>query len=94
MGTRQISRVRRRQLSENHVHPIAVELLRQMRLPTAGLRSKSWDEFGRARRAFARLQPAREPDQVFTSLPLKSIERSKLQERLDSIAKTRAQDPT
>lgn len=27
------------------VHPIAIELLRQMRLPTAGLRSKSWDEF-------------------------------------------------
>jgi protein-tyrosine-phosphatase/N-acetylglutamate synthase-like GNAT family acetyltransferase len=26
-------------------HPIALELLRQMRLPTAGLRSKSWDEF-------------------------------------------------
>src|SRR5256886_1580057 len=27
------------------VHPVAVELLRQMRLPTAALRSKSWDEF-------------------------------------------------
>ena len=27
------------------VHPLALELLRQLRLPTAGLRSKSWDEF-------------------------------------------------
>ena len=27
------------------VHPIALELLRQMKLPTEGLRSKSWDEF-------------------------------------------------
>jgi arsenate reductase len=27
------------------VHPIAVELLNQMNLPTEGLRSKPWDEF-------------------------------------------------
>jgi protein-tyrosine-phosphatase len=27
------------------VHPIALELLNQMKLPTAGLRSKPWDEF-------------------------------------------------
>lgn len=27
------------------VHPIALELLNRMRLPTEGLRSKSWDEF-------------------------------------------------
>ena len=27
------------------VHPIALELLRRMKLPTDGLRSKSWDEF-------------------------------------------------
>ena len=27
------------------VHPIALELLRQLKLPTEGLRSKSWDEF-------------------------------------------------
>ena len=27
------------------VHPIALELLRHMKLPTAGLRSKAWDEF-------------------------------------------------
>jgi protein-tyrosine-phosphatase len=30
------------------VHPIALELLRQMNLPTEGLRSKSWDEFAAA----------------------------------------------
>jgi arsenate reductase len=29
------------------VHPIALKLLEHMRLPTAGLRSKSWDEFAR-----------------------------------------------
>lgn len=27
------------------VHPTALELLRKMRLPSTGLRSKSWDEF-------------------------------------------------
>lgn len=27
------------------VHPIAMQLLEQLRLPTEGLRSKSWDEF-------------------------------------------------
>jgi arsenate reductase len=27
------------------VHPIALRLLQQLNLPTAGLRSKSWDEF-------------------------------------------------
>ncbi len=27
------------------VHPIALELLRHLKLPTDGLRSKSWDEF-------------------------------------------------
>jgi protein-tyrosine-phosphatase len=29
------------------VHPIALQLLEHMKLPTAGLRSKSWDEFAR-----------------------------------------------
>ncbi len=27
------------------IHPVALELLRHMNLPTEGLRSKSWDEF-------------------------------------------------
>jgi arsenate reductase (thioredoxin) len=40
------------------VHPIALELLRQMNLPVDGLRSKSWDEFA---------QPGAPPlDFVFT----------------------------
>ena len=40
------------------VHPIALQLLQQMKLPTEGLRSKSWDEFA---------QPAAPPlDFVFT----------------------------
>ena len=29
-------------------HPLALELLEQTRIPTAGLRSKSWDEFAKA----------------------------------------------
>lgn len=29
------------------VHPLALDLLDRLRLPTAGLRSKSWDEFAR-----------------------------------------------
>ena len=29
------------------VNPFALDLLRQLRLPTAGLRSKSWDEFAK-----------------------------------------------
>jgi protein-tyrosine-phosphatase len=30
------------------VHPLAIELLKAARYPLAGLRSKSWDEFGKA----------------------------------------------
>ena len=30
---------------KGQVHPIALELLRHINLPTEGLRSKSWDEF-------------------------------------------------
>jgi arsenate reductase len=30
---------------KGQVHPLAIELLQQLRLPTEGLRSKSWDEF-------------------------------------------------
>lgn len=29
------------------VHPMALELLRRLKLPTEGLRSKSWDEFAK-----------------------------------------------
>jgi arsenate reductase (thioredoxin) len=32
---------------KGQVHPIALALLQDMKLPTAGLRSKSWDEFAR-----------------------------------------------
>jgi len=30
---------------KGRVHPMAIELLERMNLPTQGLRSKSWDEF-------------------------------------------------
>lgn len=118
------------------VHPIALELLKQMHLPTEGLRSKAWDEFAAAgapsldfvftvcdnaageacpywpgqpmtahwgvpdpaavegsdkdkwvafRAAFKALESR---IRLFTSLPIKSIDRMKLQERLDSIGRT------
>jgi len=33
---------------KGQVHPVALQLLEQLKLPTAGLRSKSWDEFAAA----------------------------------------------
>lgn len=33
---------------KGEVHPFAIELLQQLQLPTAGLRSKSWEEFAAA----------------------------------------------
>jgi arsenate reductase len=118
------------------VHPLALKLLRSLKMPTAGLRSKSWDEFaapGAPRLDFVFTvcdnaageacphwpgQPMTAhwglPDpaavagleleqmnafretfrtlenriKVFTSLPLASIERIKLKERLDEIGRT------
>jgi arsenate reductase len=32
---------------KGEVHPLTLDLLERLRLPTAGLRSKSWDEFAR-----------------------------------------------
>jgi arsenate reductase (thioredoxin) len=118
------------------VHPIAVELLQQMKLPTEGLRSKSWDEFAAPgaphldfvftvcdnaagevcpywpgqpvtahwgvpdpaavegsdaekwlafRQAFSQLENR---IKVFTSLPIATLDRGKLQERVDAIGKS------
>ena len=120
------------------VHPIALQLLERMNLATAGLRSKSWDEFavpGAARLDFVFTvcdnaagevcpywpgQPMTAhwgvPDpaaiegteadkwlafrktfrlldnriKVFTSLPLATLDRIKLQGRLDAIGKIAA----
>ena len=120
------------------IHPIALELLRQMKMPTEGLRSKSWDEFaaadapqmdfiftvcdnaanetcpaypGQAMRAHwgvadPALETGSQTDQwlafreafrelesrvrIFTSLPLESLDRASLQQRLDDIGKSRA----
>jgi arsenate reductase (thioredoxin) len=122
------------------VHPIALELLRQMKMPTDGLRSKSWDEFALPgapkldfvftvcdnaasemcpvwpgqpitahwgvedpaavegadtakwiafRQAFRELENR---IRIFTSLPLDSIDRVKLQQRLREIGTLRAPD--
>jgi len=122
------------------VHPIALELLQHMKLPTAGLRSKSWEEFAKPgappldfvftvcdnaaaeacpvwpgqpmtahwgvadpaavegpdtekwlafRRAFSELENR---IRIFTSLPIKSLDRVKLQQRLREIGKTQASD--
>lgn len=123
------------------VHPIALALLEHMKLPTEGLRSKSWDEFAAAGapqldfvftvcdNAAAEVCPVwpgqpmtahwgvadpaavegaeaerwlafratfRELEnriKIFTSLPIRSLERLKLQERLDAIGKTYVDDP-
>ena len=122
------------------VHPIALELLRQMKMPTDGMRSKSWDEFAKPgapqldfvftvcdnaagemcpvwpgqpmtahwgvadpaavegketdkwlafRSAFRELEGR---IKIFTSLPIRSLDRVKLQERLHLIGKTSATD--
>ena len=124
------------------VHPIALELLGQMRLPTAGLRSKGWDEFAapgappldfvftvcdRAAGEVCPYWPGQPmtahwgvPDpaavegsqtqkwlafrtafealenriKIFTSLPIASIDRLKLQQHLDAIGRTPAPDET
>ncbi len=117
------------------VHPIALELLKHMRLPTEGLRSKSWNEFAAPNdlrldfvftvcdNAAGEVCPAWPgqpmtahwgvPDPVavegadvekwaafrtafkilenriklFTSLPIASLERVKLKQRLDEIGR-------
>lgn len=122
------------------VHPIALELLQRMNLSTAGLRSKSWDEFAApgappldfvftvcdnaanevcpywpgqpmtahwgvpdpavvegsdAQKWVAFRETLRLLDnriKIFTSLPLASLDRIKLQERLDAIGKARASE--
>jgi arsenate reductase (thioredoxin) len=117
------------------VHPIALELLSRMKLPTEGLRSKSWDEFARPgaapldfvftvcdnaagevcpvwpgqpmtahwgipdpaavegsetdkwvayRSAFQALESR---IRIFTRLPLSSLDRIRLKQRLDAIGK-------
>lgn len=125
---------------KGQVHPIALELLKHMKLPTEALRSKGWDEFaapGAAPLDFAFTvcdnaagevcpywpgQPMTAhwglPDpaavegsdaekwaafretfrlldnriRIFTSLPLASLDRIKLQEHLDAIGTTRPPD--
>lgn len=126
---------------KGRVHPIALELLNHMKLPTEGLRSKSWDEFAVAgappldfvftvcdnaagevcpywpgqpmtahwgvedpaavegsapekwlafRKAFKELESR---IKIFTSLPIRSLDRIKLQERLDAIGASRNEEP-
>jgi arsenate reductase len=125
---------------KGQVHPIALELLKHMKLPIGGLRSKSWDELATSGAApldfvftvcdnaagevcpywpglpitahWGMPDPAavegtdtekwvafRETFRlldnrirIFTSLPLGSLDRIKLQERLDAIGRTRPPD--
>jgi len=122
------------------VHPIALELLSHMKMPTEGMRSKSWDEFAKpgapkldfvftvcdnaagemcpiwpgqpmtAHWGIADPAAVEGPDtekwlafrtafrelesriKIFTSLPIRSLDRVKLQERLRAIGKTSAAD--
>jgi protein-tyrosine-phosphatase len=123
------------------VHPIALELLGHMKLPTEGLRSKSWDEFAapgappldfvftvcdNAAGEMCPVWPGQPmsahwgvedpaavdgPDtekwlafrqtfkelenriKIFTSLPIRSLDRIRLQERLNAIGQSRAEQP-
>ena len=122
------------------VHPLALELLADMKLPVAGLRSKSWDEFAapgaprmdfiftvcddaagevcpvwpgqpitahwgipdpaavtgteRERRAAFRTAFSELDSRIktFTSLPMRSLDRIKLQERLNAIGRSKLTD--
>jgi arsenate reductase len=122
------------------VHPVALELLRHMKLPVDGLRSKDWSEFSTAGaprmdfvftvcdKAAAEVCPVWPgqpmsahwgvPDpaavtgtvaeqwaafreafrvlesriKIFTSLPLRSLDRLKLQQQLDAIGRRPAGD--
>jgi arsenate reductase len=126
---------------KGQVHPIALDLLKHMKLPTDGLRSKSWDEFAvpgapvldfvftvcdnaagevcpvwpgqpmtahwgvpdpaavegsETERWLAFRQTFKELEnriKVFTSLPIRTLDRLKLQERLDAIGQSRSQEP-
>ena len=122
------------------VHPIALDLLEHLNMPTEGMRSKSWDEFAKPgapqldfvftvcdnaaaeecpvwpgqpmtahwgvadpaavegsdtdkwlafRQAFHELESR---IKIFTSLPIKSLDRVKLQERLREIGQSRPTD--
>jgi arsenate reductase len=125
---------------KGEVHPIALALLTHMQLSTAGLRSKSWDEFAAAdaprldfvftvcdqaaaevcpvwpgqpmtahwgvadpaavegpdtQRWLAFRQAFRELEnriKIFASLPIRSLDRLRLQERIDAIGRTRLGD--
>jgi arsenate reductase len=127
-------------LPKGKVHPIALELLRHMKMPADGMRSKSWDEFARpgapkldfvftvcdnaaaescpvwpgqpmtahwgvadpaavegsdTDKWFAFRQAFRELEsriKIFTSLPIESLDRVKLQERLRDIGRSRSAD--
>ena len=48
-GKGKIPRLQCRQSPTGQVHPLAIKLLTQLNFPTAGLRSKSWDEFAAPR---------------------------------------------
>lgn len=126
--------------AKGEIHPLALDLLKDMKVPTTGLRSKSWDEFAapgapamdfvftvcddaagevcplwpgqpmtahwgvadpaaasgtekdrRAafRTAFSELDSR---IKIFISLPLRSLDRIKLQERLEDIGRSKSTD--
>jgi hypothetical protein len=62
------------------VNPYALELLEWNRLPTDGLRSKSWDEFA---------QPG-----SLASLPLYKLDRLSLQRRLEALGRPQSERAT
>lgn len=120
------------------VHPLAIELLEHMQLPTTGMRSKSWDEFAvpgaphldfvftvcdnaagevcpiwpgqpmtahwgvedpaavegtldQKRAAFKKAYRELEARiKIFSSLPIKALDRTRLQQRIDELGRSRS----
>lgn len=125
---------------KGEIHPLALELLSNMKVPTAGLHSKSWDDFaapsapvmdfvftvcdnaagevcpvwpgqpmtahwgiadpaavqgsGKEQRAAFRTAFSELDSRIkiFTNLPIQSLDRIKLQERLNAIGRSRLTD--
>jgi hypothetical protein len=80
----------------------ARSLLQHMKMPTEGPRSKSWDEFAapaavegtETEKWFAFRKTIKELEnriKLFTSLPIRSLDRIKLQARLDAIGQSSAE---
>ncbi|OLD92835.1 MAG: hypothetical protein AUG92_00350 [Alphaproteobacteria bacterium 13_1_20CM_4_65_11] len=72
------------------VHPLTFELLERLRLPTGGLRSKSWDEFARPDAPVLDFvfTVCDQAVKLFTALPIDKLDRLALKRRADQIGRS------